>query len=170
MGEETLQPAPIDIIVADEDIRPFREAFDRKYGRLSIALNVAVIAVVVTECIFLVNGRHNSTLLLVQSLFVMASSVFSVWSARVRLQDVARTFSVTPASTGIDVATAFTGKPARHYPWATFRSVRDTGSVLLLVPKFGKQIVIPKRCLDDDGKGLLHAFETHAVATRYEMA
>lgn len=52
---------------------------------------------------------------------------------------------------GLDLDVAFEKNPRRHYSWREIRRIDDIGEVFVLVPKFGRRVVFPKRSFPDGG-------------------
>ena len=67
---------------------------------------------------------------------------------------------------GLDVDVAFERTPFRHYSWRSIRAINDVGESFVLVSKFGKRMVFPKRSFPDGGREAWSFFAAHGVAGR----
>ncbi len=73
------------------------------------------------------------------------------------------------SGTGIDLDVPFVKDPRRHYSWHGIR-IDDIGEVFVLVPSFGKRVVIPKRSFPDGGREAWAFFTANHVAGRTPLA
>lgn len=62
---------------------------------------------------------------------------------------------------GVDVDVAFEPPANRHYAWDTIRRIDDVGDALVVVPKLGKRLVLPKRAFPDHGLEARAFFAAH---------
>jgi hypothetical protein len=67
------------------------------------------------------------------------------------------------SAAGLDLDVAFEKNPRRHYSWREIRRINDIGEVFVLVPKFGRRVVFPKRSFPDDGREAWAFFTEHGV-------
>jgi hypothetical protein len=98
-----------------------------------------------------------------------ASGAFMVISSMRTRTD--RPQSVRPTglhftSNGLDLDVAFERDPRRHYSWREIRRIDDIGEVFVLVPKFGRRVVFPKRSFPDGGREAWAFFTEHGVRGR----
>ncbi len=71
--------------------------------------------------------------------------------------------------TGLDIDIAFRGNMPRHFFWRGIRAIHDIGASFVLVPRFGKRIVLPKRSFPDGGREAWTFFAAHGVTGRTEL-
>jgi hypothetical protein len=64
---------------------------------------------------------------------------------------------------GLDLDVAFEKNPRRRYSWREIRRIDDIGEVFVLVPKFGRRVVFPKRSFPDGGREAWAFFTEHDV-------
>jgi hypothetical protein len=162
----TLAATNVDIEVTDGDVAPVREAFDRKYGLARTLAAIAFTIIIFGAIVLELCGDRYRVLKLVEPWALLAFIVMQDWSTRMRLTNIAHTFSMTFSATGFDMTTAFSGRPPRHYSWSAIRVVKETDALLIVVPKFAKRIVLPKRYFSDGGSGLVRKFQEHGVHYR----
>ena len=71
------------------------------------------------------------------------------------------------SATGIDVDVPFMKDPRRHYSWRRIRWIDDIGESFVLVPSWGKRVVIPKRSFPDGGHEAWAFFVANHVEGRH---
>lgn len=74
------------------------------------------------------------------------------------------------SATGLDVDVPFVKDPRRHYSWRGIRRIDDIGEAFVLVPLFGKRVVMPKRSFPDAGHEAWAFFTANGVAGRMPLA
>jgi hypothetical protein len=67
---------------------------------------------------------------------------------------------------GLSIDVAFAPPFGRRYGWRSIRRIDDVGDSFVLVPTFGKRIVLPKRAFPDRGREAWAFFAMHGVAGR----
>jgi hypothetical protein len=73
------------------------------------------------------------------------------------------------SAAGLDVDVPFVKNPRRHYSWRGMR-IDDIGELFVLVPSFGKRVLIPKRSFPDGGHEAWAFFTANRVAGRTPLA
>jgi hypothetical protein len=71
---------------------------------------------------------------------------------------------------GLDIDVPFVKDPRRHYSWRGIRRIDDVGESFVLVPTFGKRVVITKRSFPDGGHEAWAFFAANHVAGRTPLA
>jgi hypothetical protein len=104
--------------------------------------------------------------------WVLAGALLILGSTRAgkRFPSAVRATEVRFAEQGLDFDVAFENVPRRYYSWGGIRAINDTGEVFVLVPQFGKRLVLPKRAFPDGGREAWAFFAAHGVAGRTPAA
>ena len=84
-----------------------------------------------------------------------------------QIPSVERATELRFSEAGLDVDIAFAGNIPRHYPWRRIRAIHDIGASFVLVPRFGKRIVFPKRSFPDGGREAWAFLTAHGVTRRH---
>ncbi|MGH7716276.1 MAG: hypothetical protein ACREML_09805 [Vulcanimicrobiaceae bacterium] len=111
-------------------------------------------------------AKRPHTFLDLWSLYAGIIFIGSAWFMAANVPASLRPTDLRFSEEGLAVDVAFERKPVRHYSWQAIRAINDIGESFVLVPKFGKRVVFPKRSFPDGGRKAWSFFAAHGVAGR----
>jgi hypothetical protein len=156
-------PAPVDFDVGEADLDAMRADYLRHahgvprpwlfwIGILDLALSVAKVA------------RHQGD----WWFYAMTGAILIVLAMRAGagFPPAERPTELRFSAGGLDVDVAFARAGPRHYPWSSIRVIHDIGESFVLVPRYGKRLVFPKRSFPDGGREAAAFFAAHGIVGR----
>jgi hypothetical protein len=158
-------PDPVAVDVNEFDVEAMRadySAHHRVPRPTMAALGVAYFVLA-----YLNWTRHQPYWYLI--LFGFAFIAFGMWAGK-GFPSAVLPSGLRFSAEGIDVDVPFVKEPRRHYSWRGIRRIDDIGESFVLVPTFGKRVVITKRSFADGGREAWAFFTANHVAGRTPLA
>jgi hypothetical protein len=155
----TSVPASVHLEVHDADLESMRADFRRRHYGISrpwiLVLGVAYVLLGFARAV-----RPHDFVDLWPLYFGLIFIGFS-WFTDPNIPAVLRPTDLRFTHDGVDVDVAFEPPANRHYAWDTIRRIDDVGDALVVVPKLGKRLVLPKRAFPDHGLEARAFFAAH---------
>jgi hypothetical protein len=158
-------PDPVAVDVNEFDAEAMRADF-RAHHRVPRP-SLAVVGVVYLVLAYLDWQRHQQYWYPI--LFGVAFIAFSMRAGR-GFPEAVLPSGLRFSAQGLDVDVPFVKDPRRHYSWRGIRRIDDVGESFVLVPTFGKRVVITKRSFPDGGHEAWAFFTANHVAGRTPLA
>jgi len=159
-------PAPIALDVYESDLDAMRADF-RRHARVPrpwmLGIGIAYLGLALLQA-----RSHRSE----WWFWAACGALFIIMSTRAGPQfpPAVRPTGLHFTAAGLDLDVAFEKNPRRHYSWREIRAIHDIGEAFVLVPKFGRRVVFPKRSFPDDGREAWAFFAAHGVTARTSPA
>lgn len=160
-------PAPVQLSVTDEDVhRMWRAVQIQRHGISRIwCLVCAALSLIVfgLEAVLSIMAHR------VLNPWALASSLSLMYSSFQPLTSTAgspRPTDVAFSEDGLTIEVAFSAPYVRHFPWSALRRIDNLGDAFMVVPKFKKPFVLPKRSFPDGGREAQAFFDAHGVQGR----
>jgi hypothetical protein len=152
-------PAPLALEVYDRDVDAMRADF-RQQHRVPypwlLAVGIVALVLAVAKGVEHAGDWWFWTLM---GVFYIVSST----RARADFPPSVRPTGLHFTADGLDLDVAFEKNPRRRYSWREIRRIDDIGEVFVLVPKFGRRVVLPKRSFPDGGREAWAFIAAHGV-------
>lgn len=152
-------PAPLALEVYDGDVDAMRADYRRHHRVLRpwlLAVGIAALGLAAVKGAGHVGDWWFWTLM---GAFYVVSST----RAGADFPPAVRPTGLHFTSDGLDLDVAFEKNPRRRYSWREIRRIDDIGEVFVLVPTFGRRVVLPKRSFPDGGREAWAFIAEHGV-------
>ena len=163
LSSETVVPEPVALDVTDGDLAAMRADFWRRSRGVPRPWFLGIgIAYLVLGLYDVVTHRDLWWFWALAGLLLMLGST----RAGKGFPPAARPTELRFSENGLDFDVVREKTPQLHYTWRGIRSIDDIGDAFVLVPQFGKRIVLPKRSFPDGGREAQAFFTAHGVTGR----